>query len=139
MELCRYGVNVQISNRSFGVQMAIVLAVVGVIDWALGWEFMIRSELFFYGAAVAFLVAALLVPNSLRLLNRGWAGLSWLLAFLLQPIFLGLIFMVIVVPVGLLRRALRVDELQLRRPTHESMWTPRDPISDYSKYFSQTY
>lgn len=129
----------QISNRSFGLQMAMVLAVVGIIDWALGWEFMVGSELFFYGAAAAVLVAALLFPDALRMLNRGWAGLSWLLAFLLQPIFLGLIFMVIFVPIGLLRRALRVDELQLRRPTHESMWTRRDPISDYSKYFSQTY
>ena len=62
-----------------------------------------------------FLAVALLRPNVLSPLNRLWIKLGVLMAIIMSPIVLGLLFFLVVTPVGLLMRATGKDPLRLRQ------------------------
>ena len=70
----------------------------------------------------------LIAPAILAPLNRGWTRLGLLLFKVVNPIVLGLIFLVTIVPIGLLLRAFGKDPLRLKfEPQAPSYWIPRDP------------
>jgi hypothetical protein len=80
------------------------------------------------GVAAAFAILALLWPALLAPLNKLWLKLGLLLFKVVNPIVLGLLFYVIVAPIGLLMRALSKDPLRLRRePEALSYWIVRSP------------
>jgi len=55
---------------------------------------------------------AVVAPTSLRPVYRGWMYVGLLISKVTTPIVMGLIFLLVIVPVGLARRALKRDSLQ---------------------------
>ncbi len=70
---------------------------------------------------------ALLAPVVLRPLNFLWFRFSLLVSKVMNPVILGLMFMVAIVPVGLIMRLMR-DPLRSRRTGEPSYWIKRAPI-----------
>ena len=112
------------SDRSFGIVMAAACSVVALINlWYDG-----RLWPWFAGAAILFLVAALLRPALLNPLNRAWLKLGLLMHRVINPIIMALLFYGTVLPTGLVMRALGKDLLRLRRqPDADSYWIVRQP------------
>jgi Saxitoxin biosynthesis operon protein SxtJ len=54
------------------------------------------------GALLA--LAALAVPSHLGPLQRAWMGLAHLISRVTTPIFMGIVFFLVMMPIGLLRR-----------------------------------
>jgi Saxitoxin biosynthesis operon protein SxtJ len=112
------------SDRSFGVVFAGFFAIVASYNWWYGgaaWPF-------HFGIGSVFLAVALLRPNVLSPLNRLWIKLGVLMAIIMSPIVLGLLFFLVVTPVGLLMRATGIDPLRLRQdPRVGSYWIVRHP------------
>ena len=78
--------------------------------------------------ALAFLLVSLARPQLLAPLNRAWTQLAMLLYYVTNPIILGLIFFLIVTPLGLLMRWAGQDNLHPRPDrTAKSYWIRRDP------------
>ena len=114
------------SDRSFGLVMAAFFAIVAVAPLVQGSLAAIRW--WAVGIAAAFLALALLRPAVLRPLNRLWLKLGLLLAKIVSPVVLALLFYVTVTPVGLLMRAAGKDPLRLRRNAGAaSYWIAREP------------
>src|SRR5215471_252500 len=79
------------SERNFGLTIGAALALLGGLSWYRGgahWPWLVA-------AAALISVAALAAPALLRPLNRIWFRLGLLLARLMQPIVLGLMFYVV--------------------------------------------
>jgi hypothetical protein len=55
---------------------------------------------------------ALIAPNSLRPVYRGWMRIGLLLSKITTPIVMGVIFLLIFVPVGLVLRVMKRDPLR---------------------------
>ena len=55
----------------------------------------------FAGLAVALLVAGALVPRSLGPVFRAWMGFAHVLSKITTPIFMGIIYFVVLMPIGL--------------------------------------
>jgi hypothetical protein len=112
------------SDRSFGLVFAAFFALVGLLPLLLG-----RSpRIWALGAAGVFLVAALVFPSVLAPLNRLWLKLGLLLHRIVSPIALGIMFFLVITPMGLVMRAMGKDFLRLRLdPAAESYWIPREP------------
>ena len=112
------------SERGFGLVFAAVFAVIALFPlpgggaplwWALA-------------VAAAFAALALAAPRVLAPLNRLWFRFGMLLGALVNPLLLGAIFVLTVVPIGLAMRALGKDPLRLARdPQARSYWLERDP------------
>ena len=112
------------SDRSFGLVVAGFFIILGAYNWwhqGRWWP----AEI---AIAAAFLAVALLRPNMLAPLNRMWTKLGLLMAMVVSPILLGLLFLVVVTPVGLLMRLSRKDPLRLRDGSGAgSYWIVRQP------------
>ena len=112
------------SNRNFGWVFSGVFLIIAV--WplfsggAVRWWSLIVSA--------AFVLVTLTAPGLLALPNRLWTRFGLLLNRIINPIVLGIMFYVVVTPLGTLMRALGKDALRLRRSSSDtSYWIKRDP------------
>src|SRR5258705_5007927 len=112
------------SERSFGFVFAVVFGIVGFVPVLSGgpirwWAVLVAGVL---------AAAALLRPQLLMLPNRCWHKLGVLLAAVVGPVAIFLVYALAVVPTGLLMRALRKDPLRLRLDRKaDSYWIERQP------------
>ena len=117
----------QSSNRAFGLVFAMVFTIVAC--WPL-----LRGEAPRYWAlviGVAFLVCALVLPDSLAVLNRWWTRFGVVLGRVVSPLALGIVYYVAVVPVGIMMRLFGKDNLGLRFDrSAASYWVIRDPKAE---------
>lgn len=112
------------SDRSFGFVMAAFFALVGLIPLTRG----MGPRIWALIAAGVFLVVTLGRPGLLHLLNVGWGRIGLALAKVTTPLLMGLIFFLIVTPLGLLFRLLGRDPMRLRSNGQaSSYWIRRQP------------
>jgi hypothetical protein len=112
------------SNRAFGWTFVAVFLVVGL--WPLGFNGGLRWWAVIVAALV--MIVTLAMPALLTIPNRLWLRFGLLLHRLVSPVALGLMFYIVVTPMGLLMRALGKDLLCLRRgDPSATYWIKRDP------------
>lgn len=112
------------TDRAFGLVMAGFFAIVAA------WPLLSGAEPRWWSLAVAsgFALFALVAPKALAPLNRLWMAFGLLLHRVTNPIFLGVIFFLAVMPMGLLMRALGKDLLRLKiDKSAPSYWIGREP------------
>jgi hypothetical protein len=82
----------------------------------------------FIGGAVALLLVTMIWPDVYKPAAKLWFGLSHVLGTVMSGALLSMLFFTLVVPVGLARRAMRKDSLQLRKwkKDHASVFRVRD-------------
>jgi hypothetical protein len=73
----------------------------------------LNRELYLYGA-IGLHVLNMVVPQVYRPVAVLWLGLANLLGTVVSRIILTIVFLVVVTPIGLIRRMLGVDSLKLR-------------------------
>ena len=124
-------------ERSFGVLFAIVGLVVAVFAWRAGNDALAAA---FVLAGVVFAAFAWLAPARLAPLNRAWFRLGMLLAKVVNPIVLGVLFFAVITPYAVVLRLMRRDTLALRpRPDAASYWIERDPAQSPADGFERQY
>ncbi|MBL8329211.1 MAG: hypothetical protein JNJ71_10195 [Rubrivivax sp.] len=112
------------SDRSFGIVFFVVFLIIGL------WPLMKHGTVRWWSLAIAaaFLVIALVYPKVLAPLNRLWMKFGLLLAAIISPIFLGILFFLVFMPMGLVIRLFGKDPMRLKLdPNAKSYWIPRDP------------
>lgn len=112
------------SNRSFGIVFAVIFSLIAA------YPLLYDESIYIWAAALAavFLVVALLVPKLLTPLNRLWFKFSLLLAMIINPLVMFVIFVVTVVPIGILLKLFGKDVLSLKLDDNaKSYWIDRDP------------
>jgi Saxitoxin biosynthesis operon protein SxtJ len=78
--------------------------------------------------STAFAAAAAVRPHLLAPLNRLWLKLGLLLHRVVTPAIMGLLFYLVITPMGLVMRLRGTDFLRLRRdPRAQSYWIVRTP------------
>ncbi|MEM8743585.1 MAG: hypothetical protein AAGF14_03005 [Pseudomonadota bacterium] len=107
------------SERSTGIVFAVVAAIIGLIFHDSTVVVSICAVLCIGFAMVSWLAPALLKP-----LNLLWFRFSLLLHRIVNPIILGIMFLVAIVPFGLMMRIWR-DPLQRKRTDGNSYWIER--------------
>ena len=120
------------SERNFGFIFCCFFLIVALWPLTLGdkvrWWALIIAALF---GATGFALPALLRP-----LNILWFRFGLLLHAIFSPLILGLIFLAVVVPTGLLLRLLGKDILDLNekpRGERSSYWIRRSAVASYAE------
>jgi Saxitoxin biosynthesis operon protein SxtJ len=110
------------SDRAFGLVMAAACCCVagyGVWVGSSNWPYWLA-------AAIAFATAALLWPALLAPLNRLWFQLGRILHRVVNPLVMGVLFFLVITPIGLLMRVFGKRPLALDfAPEATSYWLPR--------------
>lgn len=116
-------VEIQVSSdRSFGLVFMVFFLVLAL--WPLWSQQPVR--LWSVGVALAFGLVAVLRPSLLHALNIVWAKFGSVLHKLMSPLVLGLMYFLVLAPIGLLLRLLGKDILQLKlAPEKKSYWVTR--------------
>jgi len=106
--------------KDTGMAMVLICLIAG---------FFSHNDLFFK-LAIPLLVVDMIVPKIYTPVAFVWLGLSRLLGTVISKILLTVVFVVLVVPVGLIRRVLGKDALQLRKFKRgkESVMSNRDHV-----------
>jgi len=112
------------SDRSFGlVFAAVAVAVAGLSAWRGGWVWP-----YALAAAAAFGGLALVAPRALAPLNKAWLRFGLLLHRIVNPLVMGLMFFLVIAPMGLVMRLGGKDFLRLRFDrAARTYWISRQP------------
>ena len=114
------------SERRFGALFTVVFSLAGIYGhFVKGWSSGVVIGLFVASLIVA--LVTLLAPAALAPFNKAWFQLGLLMGKGVSPIVLGLIFFVILTPVGLISRLFGRDELRLKKAPVTSWWIDRNP------------
>ena len=83
----------------------------------------------------AFIVAGLIAPGQLGLIYRGWMAFGLALSKITTPIFMGVVYFLVIAPIGIFRRSLGRNALVARGTT--TVWATRDlaASSDLNRQF----
>ena len=111
------------SERSFARVMALALVLLAALNW---W----RNGLVWPWLCGAFLIlaAGYVHPSALKPLNRLWFKFGLMLHAVINPMVMGILFYGVVLPTGLVMRALGKDPLRITmEPDRDSYWISRQP------------
>ena len=106
------------SNRSFGIVFSIVFLLIAIYP-------LINSEglrVWSLIIAIIFLVLGLINSKILTPLNKLWFKFGILLGIIVSPIIMGVIFFLVVTPIGLIMRIIGKDLLNLKFNKDKSYW-----------------
>ena len=107
--------------RKFGLVMAAALAVVGGV---LAWRGRAAAP-YVWGVSVLFLALGLLRPVWLGIIEPAWMKLAEVMGAVMSRVILTLAFILVITPLGILRRLFHGDWLGLQLdPKAETYWVP---------------
>jgi predicted membrane metal-binding protein len=112
------------SDRSFGIVFAVVFIIIAC--WPLLHAGLVR----WWAAAIAagFAVVAMAMPSLLAVPNRLWMKFGLLLAKIVSPVALGILFYAVFTPLGIVMRLVGQDPLRLKYDAKAaSYWIDRQP------------
>ena len=106
------------SNRSFGIVFFIVFLLVAL------YPLLKDNDLRIWSLVISFIFLILGLINSkiLTPLNRLWFKFGLLLGRFISPLIMGIIFFVVVTPIGIIMRLLKKDLLNLKYNKKETYW-----------------
>ena len=106
------------SNRSFGLVFFVVFFLISIYPISKGGDIRIWS----LTISIIFLILSLLKSNLLNPLNRLWFKFGILLGKIVSPVVMGLIFFLVVTPIGIIMRLLKKDLINLKFNKNNTYW-----------------
>ena len=110
------------SNKNFGIVFFIFFLIFSL------WPKLNGNEInyFFLILSLIFLFLGLLNSKILYPLNKLWFKFGIVLGKIISPLIMGIIFFLVVTPIGLIMRLLGKDVLNLRYNRSNSYWIEKD-------------
>ena len=110
------------SNRSFGIVFFVVFLIITLYPLTYGGEIRLWSLII----SLIFLTLGLLNSKILAPLNKIWFKFGVFLGKIVSPIIMGIIFFLVVTPIGLVMRSLGKDVLNLKYNKNKSYWIEKN-------------
>ena len=111
------------SNRSFGILFFIVFFITSL------WPLISRGDIIYWAliASLIFLVLGVLNSKLLTPLNKLWIKFGIFLGAIVSPIVMGIIYFIVLTPIGALMRFLGKDLLRINKSKSlTTYWINRD-------------
>ena len=110
------------SNRSFGIVFFIVFLIIALYPLSYSEEIRVWSLII----SLIFLILGLLNSKILTPLNKLWYKFGIFLGKLVSPLIMGIIFFLVVTPIGLIMRLFGKDVLNLKYNNNKSYWIEKN-------------
>ena len=120
------------SNRSFGVVFFVVFLLIAFYPLLNNNEIRLWSLI----VSVLFLILGILNSKILSPLNKIWFKFGLLLGKIISPIIMGVIFFLVVTPIGFIMKLLGKDLINLKFNNEKSYWIEKSgPKSEMKNQF----
>ena len=106
------------SNRSFGIVFFIIFFLIALYPLLSDQEIRLWALII----SAIFLILGLLKSKLLTPLNKLWFRFGIFLGKIITPIIMGIIFFIVVTPIGLIMRLIGKDLLNLKYNKEKSYW-----------------
>lgn len=110
-------------GRKFGLTVGIAFLAFGSIAMWRGKQLTAMVLLSLGGVLV---VAGLVVPTLLGPVEKAWMGLAHLISKVTTPIFMGIVYFVVITPIGFIRR-MSAGKMGAPKSSSVSNWTAHTP------------
>lgn len=110
------------SNRNFGLVFFIFFALIAFYPLINGNSI----RLSFLIVSLIFLILGILNSKFLLPLNKLWSRFGKFLEKIISPMILGIIFFLVVTPIGLLMKLFKKDLLKLKYNKNKSYWIEKN-------------
>jgi hypothetical protein len=119
-------------GRKFALTLAVAFGVLAVVAW---WRGSPRALLVFGVLAEAFVLGGLLVPGKLGPVYRLWMGFAHVLSRVTTPVFMAVVYFLVITPIAVIRRTLGGNPLRAHRGA--TGWVDRQqvPHGDLTRQF----
>ena len=120
------------SNRSFGIVFFLVFLLIATYPLINGNEIRLWSLVI----SIIFLLLGLINSKILNPFNKLWFKFGIFLGKIISPLIMGIIFFLVVTPIGFLMRLLNKDLLNLKFNNNSSYWIEKtEPKSKMKNQF----
>ena len=110
------------SNRSFGIVFFIVFLLIALYPLSYSGEIRVWLAII----SLIFLVLGLLNSKILTPLNKLWFKFGIFLSKIISPLIMGIIFFLVVTPIGFIMRLFGKDVLNLKYNKNRSYWIEKN-------------
>jgi hypothetical protein len=86
-----------------------------------------------------FFLVSIAIPKSLSRITKLWLRFGDILGRVVSPITLGLIFFILIAPIGMLTRLFGRDELLLKKKNKKSYWLARQKSDEKFNSFEKQF
>lgn len=119
-------------GRKFALTLAVAFDVLGGVAW---WRESPRAMPVFGALAGAFALGGLLVPGKLAPVYRAWMRFARALSRITTPIFMGVVYLLVITPIAVIRRTVGGNPLRAHRGA--TGWVDRQqaPRGDLTRQF----
>ena len=120
------------SNKSFGIVFFIVFFIIALFPLINNSEIRVWALII----SLIFLILGLINSKILTPLNKVWFKFGIFLGKIISPLIMGIIFFLVVTPIGILMKMLKKDLLNLKFNKHKSYWIEKsEPKSKMKNQF----
>jgi hypothetical protein len=119
-------------GRKFALTLAVAFGMLGGVGW---WRESPRATLVFGAVAGAFVLGGLLVPGKLGPVYRAWMGFAHALSRITTPIFMAVVYFLVITPIAVMRRALGGNPLRVDRGATGWVDRQKTPRGDLTRQF----
>jgi Na+/proline symporter len=109
-------------GRRFGLTLGAAFALLGGLLW---WRGHAVGALASIVVATVVAAAGLIIPARLEPVERAWMKLAHALSWVTTPLFMGVVYFLVITPIGIVRRSLGRSALHRSRAA-PSYWVARD-------------
>ena len=117
------------SNKNFGFVFFTVFLLIAIYPLTHGEELRTWS----LGISFIFLILGFTNSNILTPLNKIWFKFGIYLGKIVSPVIMGIIFFIVVTPIGLIMKILRKDLLNLKFNSQKSYWVEKTGLKSKMK------
>jgi Saxitoxin biosynthesis operon protein SxtJ len=111
-------------GRKFGLTVGTAFLVISGISW---WRGHHTAAPVFATVGALLVLGGLVAPTSLGPVNRAWMGLALVLSKVTTPVFMGVVYFIILTPIGALRRAFGKNGLTAPTTENGGHWASKTP------------
>jgi len=119
------------SNITFGIIFFIFFLIIGLYPLISNESFRIWSVII----SLVFLIITIIKPNLFTFLNKLWIKFGILLGKIISPIIMGLVFFLVVTPVGIFVKILKKDVMSLKREKSSYWINRKDKFQSMKRQF----
>ena len=117
------------TNRNFGIVFSIVFLIIAIYPLISSGDIRIWSLI----VSIFFLFLGIFNSNLLSPLNKLWMKFGIFLGNVISPIIMGIIYFLVVTPIGILLRLFRKDVLRLKNNDSNTYWIKKDNMNNDMK------
>lgn len=124
-------------EREFGLLVGFIVTALG--SWWLYHDKWKTVATAFLILGTVLMLLGVLYPRLLVFPNKAWMGLAKLLSLVTTPIILAIVYFLILMPIGVVKRLFGWDPLRRRASSADSYWNPYNVRQQDPHHFEKMF